>query len=104
MIKFERTFDEKMAGKFRSHFYKEFHEQLLKMESFKGFTYNITMPNQTLVLDVNGDPFELVHLPKELGTYTCKITPYLANFTSLGFTEEEAQRIVDKATAAAKAM
>ena len=74
------------------------------LDSFKGRSYKIGIPNQTLVLDVNGDPYELIHLPKEMGKFTCRITPYLSNFIALGISEAEAQGIVDRATALARAM
>ena len=103
-VKFERTFDEKMAGKFRSFFYQELQTQLKDMESFKGRSYSIGIPNQTLTLDVNGDPFELVHLPKINGKFQCRVTPYYANFIALGITQDTAQGIIDRASAKAQAL
>ena len=55
-------------------------------------------------MDVNGEPYELVHLPKMMGTFVCKVNPLIANFTALGITEQDAQGIVDMASAMAKAM
>ena len=57
--------------------------------------------SQMLVADVQGEPYELIFLPQEMGKSTCKVVPKWETFEELGITREQASNLIELATNAA---
>ena len=103
VARFQRSYDDRAAGRFRSHFYKAIEDHLSTNPLFKDKKTTLSMPNQTLVVDIDEDPYELITMPKVMGKVTCRVNPYWANFEHLGITKAEAEVLIDRAIAQASA-
>ena len=100
---FEKPLDQKKAGRFRSHFYDGIMEKLKLMNTMQGKTIQIKVVRQMMIVDVDGEPVEMVFLPQDATKTTCKVVPNTEGFEFLGIGKGEAEDIIAKATRAAEA-
>ena len=100
-VVFLKDLESKKAGYFRSFFYQRAKELLEISDKTKGKDIKMRIISQMLVADVEGEPYELVFLPQEMGKPTCKVVPKWETFAELGITKEQATNLIELATKAA---
>ena len=100
-IRFERSMDEIIAGRFRSHFYKVIGQHLAQDDFMNGKTLKMRVMNSVLLADVEGDPYELIAMPLDKNTKKCKVSPFFENFLLLGINQNVAEELVARATKSA---
>ena len=93
-----RRLKKRKVGRFRSHFYKSFGEHLKNMPAFVNKEISMKVINQTLIADVDGDPFELGSLVQEIDKTSCKVMPNYAKCELLGMSKLTTDTLVADAT------
>ena len=99
---FERPLDQKVAGRFRSHFYNAVKKALEDLDDMNDKVFEMKVVSQTLVVDIDDEPFELVHLPMQPDR-SVPIRSLYDNFVEIGITQEKAEKLIEEATTAARA-
>ena len=99
---FERPMEQVVAGRFRSHFYGAIKTALENMEAMTDKTVEMKIVSQTLVVDLDGEPYELIHLPLQPDK-SIRVLPNYDIFEEVGFSKEDAEKLIEKASAAAHA-
>ena len=101
-IRFDKTFEEQQAGRYRSHCYGKIKELLAPSPKVAGKVLKMRVMNQILLADVGGEPYELIGLVADTVTNRVSVNPYFVNFELLGIEKAAAETAINEATDAAE--
>ena len=102
-IKFDRPIEDRLAGRFRSHFYNIIGKHIKEDPKYTDKNVKMRIISQILIADIDGEPYELVSMPKNRIGKGCKIEPIYEAFEHIGITKDTADELIAMANNKASA-